>query len=1151
MELFRNFWMLPVLAMQLWNPIFAQLPEASVTAFDAEQGLRTHSFKKVLEDRSGFVWIMYMYGIQRFDGTHTDDFFKGEEMVSMILDGHRNVWVSTEKEVYKYDEQLRKFLCIPTINPKDEPKLLFHINGLPIHCLSDSGLFEYDEKTNTFTPAKYLKGSPEENLTLRSTRFSNFEYTLFYTHKNKVWRHNLLSGEKDTVPVNYIGWVHAISEDEIIVTNWEAKTWYYNFSTRERKRLKLPGPDTFLYVHNAFVTADDNIYLASSKGLLRYDLTSKELQKVVLTLGGLPYPETVFRAVYQRSKGHLWAATENSLLYIDRSKEHIRYVRNNPYDSVQEFDNRIRNFAADNKGNLWLATGHGLTQWNLKKNTFSTIEASEGSTKGLNHASIRGLVYDGAHLIIGQTNKGIWLYNPESNTFKRPRFTDDPEGRALKEKVAQDFINQIKTLRNGDHIISSRDGAYLMDGRTYVIHEIDFPGSNDNVVFSYEDSKGNIFIGTLKGLFCLDANYTFSYEITKQIEYTAAFCVLEHEHGYYLGTHSGLYFFHPSGDTLSIQKSVPELQDTKVQTLFKDELEHLWLVGENKLFRLEHESDKLLSFGFTENILGDYFYPNSCYRNKEGLVFIGGMSGINYFYPERVTIRPKKLYPYLRQITLLNSAKEINEFKKLELDYTDRSITLGFATPYYGNPMDVQYRYRLAEDGDWYPLGTNSNVTLSRLAAGDYRLQMAASVKKGVWHTSSDSLHVTIAAPFWKRWWFTTIVAALTLSLLVLLFAFQRRKLEMEKQLKGFATSLYGQNTVDGILWATARYCVQELNFVDCVIYLLDDKRELLLQKAAFGIKNPHGKNIINKIEIPMNQGIVGTVAYTGSAEIIKNTSKDPRYILDIEMGLSEITVPLFVENQVFAVLDSEHPKRNFYKKHHLELLKKIAAICSERITKYLSEEKLRGTIARDLHDEMGSTLTSIHIISKIAEQDATENSTVKKQFGQIKKYSSGMMEKMGDMVWVINPANDGLDKLIFKLKEHAIEVLEPLDIMLYFTSIKNPEDIKLNTSQRKNIYLIAKEAINNIVKHSLAKKVVIRFAAQDEFLCMTIDDDGKGFEITSETKGNGLKNLHKRAEEIDTSLRITSTKDKGTSVCLKIKKESLIIEQPLSTEQP
>ena len=517
MDFSPYYWSVTLLAILTSIANFGQLPEASVKKFDAKQGLHTHSFKKVLEDEYGFVWIMYEYGIQRFDGTHTDDYFKGEEIVSLLLDGHNTIWVSTIEGVYKYDHQIQKFFHIPTTDPNDDPKLLFHINGLPLHYMGKSGIFEYDRDTNTFRPAQNLKEEPEKNVTLRSTRFANFGHTLYYTYKYKVWRHNLLSGKKDTVVVDHVGWVHAISKDEIITTNWEAKTWYYNFSTLERIRLKLSGPDSFLYVHDTFDGINGVIYLASSKGLLKLDLESKKVRKMVLTFEGLPFPETVFRSVYQHQKGHLWIVTENSLLHVDRSEAHIRYVRSNHYDSLQQFDNRVRNFAADDYENLWLATGHGLTQWNIKKNTFHTIEASEGSTNGLNHASIRGLVYDGTHLIIGQTNKGIWLYNPKKKTFKRPPFTNNEVDRMLKEKITQDFINQIKTLRNGDHIISARDGAYLMDGTTYTISEIDFPGSTHNVTFSYEDRKGSIFIGTLNGLFCLDANYEFKYEISEDI----------------------------------------------------------------------------------------------------------------------------------------------------------------------------------------------------------------------------------------------------------------------------------------------------------------------------------------------------------------------------------------------------------------------------------------------------------------------------------------------------------------------------------------------------------------------------------------------------------------------------------------------------------
>src|SRR4030095_3994566 len=188
------------------------------------------------------------------------------------------------------------------------------------------------------------------------------------------------------------------------------------------------------------------------------------------------------------------------------------------------------------------------------------------------------------------------------------------------------------------------------------------------------------------------------------------------------------------------------------------------------------------------------------------------------------------------------------------------------------------------------------------------------------------------------------------------------QKLKTEKLVSAFATSLYGQNTIDDILWDISKNCVKKLGFTDCVVYEKDDQRNVLIQRAAFGPKNPNGHDILNSIEIELGKGIVGSVAQTGKAEIIRNTKKDHRYIVDDEIRLSEITVPIFVDGKVFGIIDSEHPRKNFFNAYDLRLLKKIAAICAERIFKYLTEEKLRSKIARDLHDNMGSALSSISV---------------------------------------------------------------------------------------------------------------------------------------------------------------------------------------------
>ena len=366
-----------------------------------------------------------------------------------------------------------------------------------------------------------------------------------------------------------------------------------------------------------------------------------------------------------------------------------------------------------------------------------------------------------------------------------------------------------------------------------------------------------------------------------------------------------------------------------------------------------------------------------------------------------------------------------------------------------------------------------------------------------------------------------------------LTFLYQR--IRIEKILNYFATSLYGQNTVDDIFWDVAKNCISELKFRDCVIYQYLPQRNILVQKAAYGPKNPVKYEILNPIEIRLGDGIVGAVAKTGKSEIVPDTSRDPRYIVDDKRRFSEITVPLFVEGKLFGVIDAEDPRKRFFNKNHLLLLEKIALICSAKISKYLVEDKLRMNIARDLHDEIGSTLTSINIISKMTLQQATENGEVRANLGRIKEYSSRMMESMSDIVWAINPSNDTMDKILIRMKELGAEMLEPAKVNYFFHEEGNLEDLTLNVGQRKDLYLIYKEALNNAVKYSEASEVHIYLRRNEDLLQLQITDNGKGFDPGKERSGNGLKNMLSRAEDMKALIHIDSILRTGTTVMIEV----------------
>ncbi len=155
-----------------------------------------------------------------------------------------------------------------------------------------------------------------------------------------------------------------------------------------------------------------------------------------------------------------------------------------------------------------------------------------------------------------------------------------------------------------------------------------------------------------------------------------------------------------------------------------------------------------------------------------------------------------------------------------------------------------------------------------------------------------------------------------------------------------FSQSVFRRNTVDDVLWDIVSNCINRLGFEDCVIYLVDEKRNMLVQKAAYGNKNIDDEAIKDPIEIPIGNGIVGTVAKTGKPELISDTRLDDRYIVDDHARLSELAVPIFAEGELIGIIDSEHSEAGFYDNYHLEILQDLAIISGTKISKTIHQQE-------------------------------------------------------------------------------------------------------------------------------------------------------------------------------------------------------------------
>jgi signal transduction histidine kinase len=213
-----------------------------------------------------------------------------------------------------------------------------------------------------------------------------------------------------------------------------------------------------------------------------------------------------------------------------------------------------------------------------------------------------------------------------------------------------------------------------------------------------------------------------------------------------------------------------------------------------------------------------------------------------------------------------------------------------------------------------------------------------------------------------------------------------------------------------------------------------------------------------------------------------------------------------------------------------------IYAVHDLRVNRLLAVEKLRNRVARDLHDDMGSTLSTINILSSMAKSKMTADPVKTTEYlGKISDNSQRMMEAMDDIVWSIKPSNDSMQKISARMREFATNVLEAKDMDLEFFMDDDVYDVKLNMEKRRDFFLIFKEAVNNAAKYSKASRVSIHVSLQHKMLVLTVKDNGVGFDVVAADGGNGLGNMHKRADAMNGRINIESDEGEGSAITLSI----------------
>jgi len=204
------------------------------------------------------------------------------------------------------------------------------------------------------------------------------------------------------------------------------------------------------------------------------------------------------------------------------------------------------------------------------------------------------------------------------------------------------------------------------------------------------------------------------------------------------------------------------------------------------------------------------------------------------------------------------------------------------------------------------------------------------------------------------------------------------------------------------------------------------------------------------------------------------------------------------------------------------------------RIDHILKVQKVRARIARDLHDDIGATVSSINIVATLAKENLQGSKHDQSVYiSRIVEDTKYVQETLGDIVWSINPNNDRFENILARMRRYASELFEArgIDYDFMVSGEEYADEVKISMENRQHLYMIFKEAVNNLAKYSNAENATVDFIISKKEIHFTISDNGIGFDKKNCIQGNGLKNMKERAVLLKGTLTIASRQGHGTKV--------------------
>lgn len=937
-----------------------------------ERILQTSVIDKILEDHEGNLWLT----IQNKANSILDETKVYETIMMYNTKTHRFTNFSNIESGNHY-VKYAKYLS-PIIVAKDGN----------IWCGSDCGLYKYDKKRETFNAVFAVHDSFSHADFYRFTIDPVHADVIWFTDKGSLFRYNT-SWKKILLKIDLHG-------EEINQLLFDANRQLWIAGTNGLSLFDTCTNKLVFYKSNAIRKFEDlshGFWCITEKGLMYFDKETNQF------------------SVYTYGEGSDELHGSPSTSFIDRSGIIWLSVAGEGVQWLNKRASAIKKYKIPKKKRVlqspdstyWVATAEGLYHWLPKTDSFTYIPIQKQETVGLECI----MIDTKNNVWAGSSRKGVYCYNAITKKIMHYKY-DKNDSTALSGAR----IGALLQDKKGNIWIGTWSGGVCrLDTTTKKIKRYPFivnlsgtPNYNKlddkDALSLYQDKEGTIWVGTNAGSmnrFDEEKQTFVSYQKHNK-HFECIVNIAEDKEGRLWATTyaEGLFLVDKKKEIAKNISTKDGLLSNNSFGLLIDDYNNIWLNSARGISIYNPETGSVRTI--TNEMLQTNFNPYFALKTLQGLFMFPVNGGVAILNPNELQSDSTTPITHIETV-IVNKTHAANKSidstivrygkNKIHLKYDENRIIFNYVGLIFQNVEQVKYKYKLdGYDNNWVYANTQRAATYTNLAPGTYTFHVTAANSDGIWDKKGDSIHITIAPPFWATWWFRAVIALLAAALIFLVARFLlTRKLKAQQQ-------------------------------------------EFDRQKAI---------------------------------------------------------------------------------------------------------EKVRSKISMDIHDEISSGLTKISLLSQSIKSKYEVNKKVEPEIvDKITASSKEVIDNLGEIIWAVNPKHDNLQSLLSYIRNYITNFFEATTIEC---AVCFPEKISqrpVSPDMKHNLFLVIKEALNNIVKHAEATKVNIQFRYTENSYMLTIQDDGKGIhDLNGHFFGNGLTNMKTRMEAIGGHLTVHSACSKGTQLQL------------------